>query len=236
MDEGKEVVKNRINPYENYRKVAEKHFGNITVSITTDGKDIPDDQAGRLIQNTNRAFNIATKINGGPIEDYEREIQISFPKEGFPGLMGDMDASRKLLEHDDDSQTATVIHEMVHGIEEEIPNHYENISQETLPLASEFVFGGDSRIPYFIYLTSEVIRGIKNKDDKKKLESHVIGWSEAIQLLSEEVGINIDMTNENAEEIINKLKNIKNIEESEKITIIKKFIEKSKKEVLNTVQ
>ncbi len=219
-------IPDELNPYIHFRPVAEKRFDEILIQITTDGIDIPEEQANRLIQNTHRAFMIANKINNGPISGYEKGITLRFPKNGIPGLMMDSNAHIELLNEDDSSQAAVVIHEMIHAFEEDIPQYYEVVPLETVTLAAEFMFAGPSRKPFFLNLTEEVISNIK---DNERVGSHAIGWKKSLQMLSEAMDIEIDLMNESAESIVSKLGKIKSINESEKIAFVQNFIDQGKK-------
>lgn len=215
-----------LNPYINYYLVAERKFDEILIQVTTDGIDIPEKQANRLIQNTHRAFIIANKINNGPISGYEKGITLRFPENGMPGLMMDSNAHKELLNEDDSSQTAAVVHEMIHAIEEDIPQYYGVVPIEAATLATEFMFAGISRKPFFLHLTEEVIGNIK---DKERIDSHAIGWKRSLKMLSEAMGIEIDLMNENAGSVVSKLEKVKNIKESEKIAFVQNFIDQGKK-------
>jgi len=216
-----------LNPYINYHLVAERKFDEILIQVTTDGIDIPEKQANRLIQNTHRAFIIANKINNGPISGYEEGITLRFPKNGMPGLMMGSNAHKELLNEDDDSQAAAVIHEMIHAIEEDIPQYYGVVPIEAVTLATEFMFAGDSRKPFFLHLTEEIIGNIKDKE--KRLDSHAIGWKKSLQMLSEAMSIEINLMDESAESVVSKLEKVKNIKESEKIAFVQNFIDQGKK-------
>jgi hypothetical protein len=37
--------------------------------------------------------------------------------------MNDLKARKELLDHEDESQTAAVVHEMIHAIQEDLPGH-----------------------------------------------------------------------------------------------------------------
>jgi len=210
-----------LNPFKDFRPVAEQKFDELLIQITTDGLDIPKEQADRLIQNAHRAFIIANKINNGPIRGYENSLTLRFPKEGMPALMMDSNANKELLNEDDSSQTAAIIHEMIHAFEEDIPQYYEVVPIETVTLATEFMFAGNSRRPFFLNLTEKIIGNIK---DKKRVDSHAIGWRKSLQMLSEAMNVEIDLINESAESIVSKLEKVKNIKESEKITLVQNFI------------
>jgi hypothetical protein len=218
-------ISESLNPYKNYKTISEKQIDQWSISVTTDGVDIPKRQADRLIENTYKAAKIAYEINNGPIEGYEDELTLRFPKEGIEGLMNDLKARKELLSEDDDSQTAAVVHEMIHGIEENIPNYYEHYHIETITFAAEFMFGGESRIPYFTYLTNEVIA---NERESKKLATHPLGWKQSLQLLKEVADVEINLMNESAESVIEKISKVKRLEESDKISHIKSFIDQNK--------
>jgi hypothetical protein len=71
MDENKEgskwIIKpGELNPFKNYYTVSERKTDQGLISITTDGIEISEEQANRLIDNTHKAARIATSINQGP--------------------------------------------------------------------------------------------------------------------------------------------------------------------------
>lgn len=213
-----------LNPYKDYKTVSEKQLGELSVKITTDGLKIPVEQADRLIDNAHKAFVVANKINGGPIRGYEDELTIRFPKEGLGGLMVNLNAHRELLNEDDQSQTAAVVHEMIHGIQGNAPGPASSLPQETVPLTAEFLFSGESRDPFFLYLTEEVI---DQPEDDEGLSSHASGWKRSIKILSEAANTDVNLTNESAEVIMSKIEKARSVEESAKIALIKRFIDQS---------
>ncbi|MEJ2347635.1 MAG: hypothetical protein P8Y17_00340 [Patescibacteria group bacterium] len=157
---------------------------------------------------------IANKINDGPIEGYEKDIKLKFPQKGQPTLMSDLNANEALLRHDNKSQTAAVLHEIIHGIEEQAGGF--KFSSETMPLMTEFLFSGETRKDFFHELTKEVVGGVDN--------AHASGWEESISLLSAKTNQEIDLEKETAESIIQKLTELKKLGEEEKIKILKTLI------------
>lgn len=212
--------------FKNYYPVAEKKTDQWLIGVTTNGVEMSEKQANRLIGNTHKAAQIARKINNGPINGYESELILRFPKEKQVALISDLKARKELLDHDDESQTAAVIHEMIHGIEEEIPDYYRNNPQEAVPLAAEFIFGGDSRLSLFTDLTNKVIAHAKKNEN---LNAHSRGWQKALQLLQDATDAEVDLTRENTEDIINKLLQLRELGEDNKIALIQGFIEQGKK-------
>lgn len=215
-----------LNIFKNYNTVSEKQIDQWLISITTNGVEISEEQADRLIKNTHKAAQIAHKINKGPISGYENELTLRFPAEEQVGLMNDLKAKKELLNHDDESQTAAIIHEMIHGIEEEIPGYYTNNPQETIPLAAEFIFGGESRLSSFEKRTREVIACSKGAQE---FDAHSRGWQRALQLFEENTGIEIDLEKENPEKIIDKIISLRDLDEKDKIGLIQDFIEQGKR-------
>ena len=231
MDESKnEVLVSELhdssNPYKDYLTVAEKKVGKWLIKVTTDGVDINREQANRLINNTYKAAQISSEINNGPIGGYEEELILRFPKKGIVGLMNDLKARKELLTEDDDSQIAAVIHEMIHAIEIDITDYHEmGMTQETVTLVTEFIFGGESRRPYFLYLTEEVIN---NARENKMLDEHSLGWKKSLQMLSASLDVDIDLMDESAKDIIIKLDDVRNFEESKKVALARNFINQGK--------
>lgn len=233
MDESKKEVllsdiPEDIDPYKDYKTIAEKKTDKWLIKVTTDGLNIDKEEANRLIDNTYRGAIIATDINKGSIRGYEEELAIRFSKRGMAGLMNDLNANELLLSEDDDSQRAAVIHEMIHGIEENIdlPEYFENTHPETITLAAEFMFAGDSRDPYFQYLTDEVIDSVRNN---KGLSYHSSGWQRSLKLLQEPINAKIDLSKEGSDSILRKIKQVRDLEETRKIELIQDLIEQNKR-------
>lgn len=214
-----------LNPYKDFRQVAEKKFDDLLIQITTDGVNISEEQANRLMGNAHRALTIGNKINNGPITGYENGMTLRFSKEDMPGLLIDSNAHRELLNEDDNSQAAAIIHELIHAIEEDIPHYYETVPVESVALATEFMFTGNSRKPLFLHLTEEVSSSMKNES---WIDSHAIGWKKSLQMLSKVNKADVDPKNESAEIVIGKIENIQELDDSKKIAIVQDFIKQGK--------
>lgn len=230
MNEGQKepqwIIKpGELNPFKDYYTVSERKTDQGLISITTNGLEISEEQADRLINNTHKAAQIANQINQGPIKGYKEKLILRFPAEGQVGLMNDLKARKELLDEDDESQTAAVVHEMIHSIEEELdsPDYYNHNLQEAVPLAAEFIFGGKSRLPFFVKLTDKVITHTKEHQD---LDPHSRGWKKALYLLQEATDVEFNLTNESGGSITNRLIQLRDdLEEHEKIALIQDFIE-----------
>lgn len=227
MDEGKKEVvllsdlPDDLNPFKDFKTISEKQVDDITIRIASEGVIISEKQVDRLIKNAHKAHEIANKINGGLITGYEKELTIRFSKKGMGGLMVDLNADIKLLKEDDESQTAAVVHEMIHGIQENDPGYDSSFPQETIPLAAEFLFSGESRKPLFLRLTEEVIN---KQEDEDKMSSHARGWKKAIQMLSDTMNVDVDLSGESAEKVIGKIEISRVLEDTGKIAVIKDFL------------
>lgn len=213
-----------LNPFKDYNLISERKTDQGPIKVTTDGVEISEKQAGKLIDSVHKAAQIAHKINQGPIDAYQDEYNLRFSnKNKVIGLMEGLNTRQELLHQDDQSQTAAVVHELIHAIEEELedPQYSRSYPQETVPLAAEFIFGGETRLPIFTRLTNQVINHL---DNPQELSTHSRGWQQALPILEKATNTQIDLHSETADDIIEKLKQARDLKEEDKIALIQDLI------------
>ncbi len=196
------------------------------VSVISDGPEIGIDKAQALAENASKSILIAEKINGGnKIEWLSKGLKINFPKEASKGLKVLMDESFNanliLLDYDGQSQISTVLHELVEGLQEDIPN-FQPSSNETLPLTAEFLFSGPSRQEAFRMQTDKSLSG----DQKGSIGDHDKGWKIALQVLAANAGLTQDLSEYSVEELMGKIDNLRALPENEKLRIVSSIVDK----------
>lgn len=125
--------------------------------------------------------------------------------------------SKEMLEDSQTSQAAAILHELIENLQES-ENSFNPVHNETIPSLAEFLFTGDSRIPYFEILTSEMQGNIV----KSRYERHAKGWRHATDFLARELGV--DMNGFGSTDLMGELKRARQLTEEEKIGLLKKVI------------
>ncbi len=168
---------------------------------------IPDDKAPKLVESGFRALELARKISP------EFPTFVSMSGKRFNGYMNvTMHVSQEMVEDMPDSQSAAILHELVENLQED--EHFTDGSIDSLPQLAEFLFTGETRIPYFRHLHDQFAAG--------KEGSHPQGWGRAVEILLGE------RSGQDWEQAFGAVLEKRKLSEDEKIKVIKDAIEIAK--------
>ncbi len=184
--------------------LSEETRGEFNVEVReTEETGLAEDKLKQLSESSFSALRLAHQVS----QACDKDIVIYCDDKSQGYLDVGMNASRQMVGDEPQSQTAAILHELLHGLQEDEIGSGGNT--EILPNIAEFLFTGESRIPYF--------RHLHNNPKAESLYRNA--WKTVTKILLPET------TNGNPNETFEMLLEKRKLPEAEKINLVKKSIE-----------
>lgn len=180
---------------------------------------LTEEHKTQLTESAFEALRICEKVDSL----FSKSVRIPVRNEFGVYMQTNFSTSREMIEDGPNSQTAAIIHELVHDRDDLVflDTGYSRKSEpESIPLLAEALFTGQNRIDlYFKQLTEDITPEDWNW---KRHGRHIKGWNEAMNFMNQEIDADNNLnTLEDRLDLMNKARSM---EEDDKIKLIQKAI------------
>ncbi|RJQ36553.1 hypothetical protein C4559_04785 [Candidatus Microgenomates bacterium] len=197
-------------------------FGDIISETARDGfkvtirnqskKTLPQDKIEQLQESAFQTLRIGREIS----PELGDSVTLFCGKNMFAYMGINGTVSEQMLRDEADSQIGAMLHELVENLQED--RHFALGNNEGLPDLVEFLFTGESRVPYFAGLNRQFVTGKITTSYPQYVES----WKEIIDVLAP------DQTEEkDPDKLFEMMLKKRALPEQEKIQIVKQALQKT---------